>query len=169
MQCWCDVWLMIFGVWRCERCLFAMPKMPIGKTIAYLSCLGLACFVVRKMANGNRWGHFGRSHSVKRAVWRSGSRKIPTQVFNQKSGQGGGVLNVGCGMCKVECGMAMRVAFVKKTPISRMRTDESFHRFFTLAPRPAALAFDAPLALKNKRDVLYFPTDRTDLHRCHAE
>lgn len=105
---------MIFGVWRCERCLFAMPKMSKGKTIAYLSCLGLACFVVRKMANGNRWGHFGRSHSVKRAVWRSGSRKIPTQVFNQKSGQGGVVLNVGCGMCKVECGMAMRVAFVKK-------------------------------------------------------
>ena len=72
--------------------------MPKGKTIAYLSCLGWACFVVRKMANGNRWGHFGRLHSVKRAVWRSGSRKIPTQVFNQKSGQGGVVLTVGCGM-----------------------------------------------------------------------
>ena len=143
---------MIFGVWRCERCLFAMPKMPKGKTIACLSCLGLACFVVRKMANGNRWDHFGRSHSVKRAVWRSGSRKIPTQVFNQKSGQGGVMLNVGCLMCKVECGMTMRVAFIKKTPISRMRTDGSFHRFFTLAPHPAALAFDAPLARRMGAD-----------------
>ena len=62
------------------------------------------------------------------------------------------MLNVGCLMCKVACGMTMRVAFIKKTPISRMRTDGSFHRFFTLAPRPAALAFDAPLARRMGTD-----------------
>ena len=29
--------------------------------------------------------------------------------------------------------------------------------------------FYAPTVLKNKRDVLYFPADRADFHRCHAE
>lgn len=88
------VWCLADDFW----CL-ALRKMPKGKTIAYLSCLGWACFVVRKMANGNRWGHFGWPHSAKRAVWRSGSRKIPTHVFNQKSGQRG--RGVDCGVWNV--------------------------------------------------------------------
>ena len=33
---------------------------------------------------------------------------------------------------------AIRGAFIKKTRISPMRTDRSFHGFFTLAPRPTA-------------------------------
>ena len=28
--------------------------------------------------------------------------------------------------------------------------------------------FYAPTVLKNKRDVLYFPADRADLHRCRS-
>ena len=34
--------------------------------------------------------------------------------------------------------LAIRGAFIKKTRISPMRTDESFHGSFTLAPLPTA-------------------------------
>ena len=51
-----------------------------------------------------------------------------------------GMLNVECGMWHVACEMLSGHAgcFVKKTPISPMRTDGSFHGFFTLAPLPTA-------------------------------
>ena len=57
------------------------------------------------------------------------------------------MLNVACEMLSGHAG-----CFVKKTPISPMRTDGSFHGFFTLAPLPTAWVIDAPPAQRIATD-----------------
>ena len=55
-------------------------------------------------------------------------------------GVGCGMLNVECGMWHVACEMLSGHAgcLYQKTRIAPMRTDGSFHGFFTLAPLPTA-------------------------------
>ena len=62
-----------------------MRNMPDRKTIPSQRWLGLASFATRYMPNGTRISHFWRYDGAKMAFSLSISRKIPTQLFNQKN------------------------------------------------------------------------------------
>lgn len=76
-----------FDLTHCRWACFALRNMSDRKTIPSQRWLGLASFATRYMPNGTRTSHFWCYDGAKMTFSLSISRKIPTQLFNQKTGR----------------------------------------------------------------------------------
>ena len=74
-------------VLRCERPCIELRKIMYRGTVRQVTHDDRACIETRNMPFRKTSGRKGRSDSAKTALWLHGSRKITTQVSNQKTRQ----------------------------------------------------------------------------------
>ena len=114
------------ALWPCGTRIF-LPRIA-DKHRCHAGCFYQKTQIARVRTDGSFHGFFTLAPLP--TAWFL-MQRIDTDFF--ACGEWVIMLNVACEMLSGHAG-----CFVKKTPISPMRTDGSFHGFFTLAPLPTA-------------------------------